>query len=78
MATKIRPTIKLPHDERYVSDQSQIDRHRKTTANSPIRYAHADLCLRFLSSFESVSSTKALLVYGQLAFRLCSALQQST
>jgi len=28
--------MKLPIDEKYSSDQSQIARHRKTTAKSPI------------------------------------------
>ena len=34
--TRIRPIMKLPIDEKYSSDQSQIARHIKTTAKSPI------------------------------------------
>ena len=47
-------------EEKYASDQSHIDRHRKTTANNPIMYAHLALLLRLFSSFESMVSAKAV------------------
>lgn len=60
MPIRIMPMMKLPVDEKYVSDQSHIARHIKTTANTPIMYAQLALLLRLFSSFESVVSAKAV------------------
>jgi hypothetical protein len=58
--TKISPIMKLPFDVKYISDQSQIARHRKTTANNPSIAAHLSLLLRLLSSFGSMTSVTAV------------------
>jgi hypothetical protein len=54
------PTIKLPFVVKYISDQSQIDRHIKTTANNPTMYAHLSLLLRLFSSFGSMTFSSFL------------------
>ena len=57
--TRIRPIMKLPIDEKYSSDQSQIARQINTTANSAriYVYAHPALLFWFRSCFGSLDYT---------------------
>ena len=56
MPTRIKPMIKLAFVVKYCSDQSQTERHKKTTAKSPTIYAHLSFLLWFLIAFGLVAS----------------------
>jgi hypothetical protein len=61
MPIRIMPTTKLPFVVKYISDQSHIARHIKTTANNPTMYAHLSLLLRLFPSFGSMTFLLLLL-----------------
>lgn len=48
--------IKLAFVLKYCSDQSQTERHKKTTAKSPTIYAHLSLLLLLLTALGLVAS----------------------